>query len=378
MQNQFTLYNLLIIIGIVQGFITSFLLLISKKNRRSNRFLALGIISFCFLSLKTLWHTLNLWETHFIKYFPNAVEVVTGPLMYFFVIYLLNNTFNFKRKHFIHFLPFTISQTYAFVVYFLAISTTDLAQKDALANLLHFNLIKRIEDYLGFLSLIIYISLGYFKLLEYKKWLNNTTSDNTYPSFNWLKNVFSLFAILGILVSINLIGNPLFNLREHTLIPWQLFNIFLAFLIYYLGFMGYKQPHYEISITQNNNLPKKAEQLNLELSNKINKAIKKALEEDKLFLMPTLSIKYFSKKININQRQVSQIINTQFNKSFRELINEYRVEEVKSKLQEANLKQLSILGIALECGFNSEASFYRIFKKQVGISPKEFINTLKS
>lgn len=378
MKNQFSLFDLLMIIGIVQGLITSFLLLTSKKNKRSNRFLALGIISFCFLSLKTLWHTLDLWNTHFIKYFPNAVEVVIGPLMFFFIVYLIDNTFKFKRKHITHFVPFILSQSYAFVVYFFALSTTDITTKDTFANMLHFNLIKNIEDYLGFLSLVIYLSLGYLKLLEYKKWLNNTTSDSTYPDFSWLKNIISLFGIFGIIIFINLFGKVFLNFNNNIKIPWEFSNLFVAFLIYYLGFMGYKQPHLEISIKEKVSTPKEKLQLTSKTIIQISNTIKKALEEDQLFLTPTLNLKEFSIKTGINQRQISYVINNQFQKSFRELINQYRVVEVKTKLQNGDLKQLSILGIALECGFNSEASFYRIFKKQVGLSPKEYINSLKS
>jgi methylphosphotriester-DNA--protein-cysteine methyltransferase len=45
--------------------------------------------------------------------------------------------------------------------------------------------------------------------------------------------------------------------------------------------------------------------------------------------------------------------------SFRNLINNYRVEEVKKRLGDPP-SHLSVLGMALDCGFNSKASFYRI------------------
>jgi len=55
------------------------------------------------------------------------------------------------------------------------------------------------------------------------------------------------------------------------------------------------------------------------------------------------------------------------------------IEEVKSMLMRDDIEHMSILGIALDCGFNSEATFYRIFKKNTGISPKEYIQlALKS
>jgi AraC-like DNA-binding protein len=70
---------------------------------------------------------------------------------------------------------------------------------------------------------------------------------------------------------------------------------------------------------------------------------------------------------------VSRVINSELKKNFRNLVNEYRVEEVKTRLNDPRSIQLSLLGIAYECGFNSEASFYRIFKNVVGVSPKEYL-----
>jgi AraC-like DNA-binding protein len=70
---------------------------------------------------------------------------------------------------------------------------------------------------------------------------------------------------------------------------------------------------------------------------------------------------------------VSRIINSELNKNFRNLVNEYRIEEVKARFKDPSSSQFSILGVAYKCGFNSEASFYRIFKNLVGLSPKEYL-----
>ena len=79
-----------------------------------------------------------------------------------------------------------------------------------------------------------------------------------------------------------------------------------------------------------------------------------------------------AKQVNLPAHVVSYTISQAFQKNFRDLINEYRVEEVKSKLQDPAWKHLTILGIALDSGFNSEASFYRVFKKHTNVSPKEY------
>lgn len=79
-----------------------------------------------------------------------------------------------------------------------------------------------------------------------------------------------------------------------------------------------------------------------------------------------------AERLAVNSGFLSQVINSRFNKSFRELINEYRIEEVKRQLLD-NQQQASILSLALEAGFNSEASFYRVFKSSTGLTPKAFV-----
>jgi len=51
---------------------------------------------------------------------------------------------------------------------------------------------------------------------------------------------------------------------------------------------------------------------------------------------------------------------------------------VKKRFFDPQYSNLTLLGIAMECGFNSKASFNRIFKQLAGQTPTEYINTRKS
>ncbi len=51
---------------------------------------------------------------------------------------------------------------------------------------------------------------------------------------------------------------------------------------------------------------------------------------------------------------------------------------MKLKLIDIDFSHLSILGIALECGFNSEASFYRISKKTLDYLLKNLFSKQKT
>jgi AraC-like DNA-binding protein len=104
----------------------------------------------------------------------------------------------------------------------------------------------------------------------------------------------------------------------------------------------------------------------------LKRAIDGALAGEKCYLNPDLSLGSLAGHLGVSAAVLSATINTYYGKNFRNLINDYRVEEAKRKLGDPALSHLSVLGIALESGFNSEASFYRIFKQHTSLSPAAY------
>jgi AraC-like DNA-binding protein len=75
----------------------------------------------------------------------------------------------------------------------------------------------------------------------------------------------------------------------------------------------------------------------------------------------------------IPAKTISAVLNQHLNKSFNEFINSYRIAAIKSRLLSSNNKNLTIAGLAYECGFNSQPTFQRAFKNIQGESPSEFL-----
>ena len=65
-------------------------------------------------------------------------------------------------------------------------------------------------------------------------------------------------------------------------------------------------------------------------------------------------------------------MNLELKKNFYTFVNELRIEEVKEKLRDPKNDNLKILSLAYDSGFNSKATFNRIFKQYVGLTPLEF------
>ena len=371
MNTTVTLFDLIIIIGIVQGLIASTILLLRKNT--SDRFLALSIIAFCLLSSKILLHTLGLWNSHFFRYFPLGVDLVLQPLIYLYVVGLIEPKTRGKTW-LLHFVPFIASEAYSLIVYFNVLQTTDFQIKDLIAEQLHFNQIKHLEDYLTLVSTFTYLVVGFLKLKNYKAWLDTNISDSAYPSFNWLRAIVVQLLLIGCILLINLLLDRLLFPGSSNFLRWQVFYIVIAGHIYYLGFRG-------INLTtkvKHQRSPKqsKIKKLTKDQVNQIVSKIELALKEEKVYLNPKLSGAELAGKVDTSQSSLSYALNEHYKKNFRELINQYRVDEAKAKLADPSLSHLSILGIAFESGFSSEASFYRSFKKATGKSPAEYQSTL--
>lgn len=99
------------------------------------------------------------------------------------------------------------------------------------------------------------------------------------------------------------------------------------------------------------------------------------LSTSKAFTQSEFSFDSLSINLNIPKHQLSQIISEHFGKSFYELVNELRIKEVKKLLDSNEYKHLSILGIAMECGFQSKSAFNTAFRKITGKTPSQYLKS---
>lgn len=352
--------------------------------------LSVVLTVFNLLCLRIMLITSGLWQTTFLRYLPLPFDLAIQPLIFLYIASLTLPEFQLQKKHLLHFIPFALSFIYSLIVYLSILPHTMVAEKDAIANHFLFNQVKEGEDFLSVCTAIIYWFCSLKLIRRYRRWLYNSTSNTLFPTYAWLRNIIILFAIFFFTLTLAILLEYTVNFGVNHFLHWQIIFIYLSFLVYYLGFKGYHIPANQLSL-----LPVKEEpafssneqdeiptaDTEAEASDPkykaISESILKLLSEEKLFLDPELSLQTLAKKLNLNPTLVSAAINIELQKNFRNLINEYRVEEVKERLKTSRSKQFSLLGVAYECGFNSEASFYRIFKNTAGVSPKEYLKQLQ-
>ena len=101
------------------------------------------------------------------------------------------------------------------------------------------------------------------------------------------------------------------------------------------------------------------------------------MKEEKPYLDPLLSINKLAEVTKMPQYKISKLLNNSLNQNFYDFVNGYRIEEIKSRLAKGEAESYSILGIAMDSGFNSKASFNRVFKKTTGVTPSAYLKSLK-
>jgi YesN/AraC family two-component response regulator len=81
-------------------------------------------------------------------------------------------------------------------------------------------------------------------------------------------------------------------------------------------------------------------------------------------------------QIAIHPNQLSWLLNESIGRNFSDFINHFRVKAFKELSKDPKNKHITLLGLAYDSGFNSKTVFNTYFKKETGLTPKQFLKQL--
>jgi len=113
---------------------------------------------------------------------------------------------------------------------------------------------------------------------------------------------------------------------------------------------------------------KKSEELTRD-EEKIASRIEKLLNVEKIYQEPGYNRTSLAQELDVSETQLSKIVGIHFDRTVPQLLNKYRVRDSKSLLSDTSAE---IATITYESGFNSVATFNRVFKEEEGISPTAY------
>lgn len=103
--------------------------------------------------------------------------------------------------------------------------------------------------------------------------------------------------------------------------------------------------------------------------------IERLIHMEKVYQEPAYGRRDLAREVNLSEAALSRIVNKYFDKSVPQLLNEARIRESKILLEQTDA---AVRVIAQESGFNSLASFNRVFKDTTGQSPSEYRQVKKA
>ncbi|MBK9528113.1 MAG: AraC family transcriptional regulator [Acidobacteria bacterium] len=360
--------SILVFICILQGMIFAGLLIIRGFRRKTKADLWLAALLFILSSslITPFIGFANVYDKNqWLTYFPFSIAYSYGVCVWFYTINLTDAHHRFTRRDLMLFVPVFAYLTYRFFLF-----GHDLEWKrwfgDNYGEV--FGALIFVTEAIWNITLLVF-SIRHYR--KYRAWLDENFSDTEKLKFDWLRNFLYIFTAILLLGALFDFTNSL--VFKLSYIQFFYFEIVLAFATYYLAIAGYLRSKTielnfsETSVaTSEDRRPliaaNELERLKQELTN--------VMEHERPFLDPSLTLTDLTRTMGVNATVLSYVINKGFAKNFNDLINEYRIEEVKSKLAAAD--ESTLLAVAFDAGFNSKATFNRAFKKFTGLSPKEF------
>ena len=386
---NFNIFSTPLLILVLQGFIFALLLLkrYFSKQHISDLFLSLLLIITGYHTTTYIIGFMDWYDTYQntkVNYWLINFLPAVGPLIYFYVKSLTQPYFKFRKIDYLHFLPALVYFIYRVIVFIYD------AQQPGFEDVQNGRFLSSTaSNYIGFfftvfneLSLVTYTILAIRVFLKHRKNIVEYFSNIYQVELNFIRNFLILFTGLYLIDFILNITDFSFFENQWQQRWWG--RLAGVMTMFYVGMMSYfsdlsklydLQPP-ELETTNPNISIDKNANNNSEID-ELKKRVSDFMEKEQPYLNPEITLPELAKALNISTNQLSQTINSGFNKNFNEFINEYRVEMVKTKLKDGSLAHLSLLGIAMECGFNSKATFNRVFKKITNVSPSEFAKNLK-
>ena len=421
MQIPLTPLVVLLLAVIAQAVLAAGLLGFARTNQLPNRFLALLMLAIALWLLDGFFREANIYGQNPNWYFaPIYYSLAFGPLLYFYVRSLVNHDFRWRAAYGWHFGPVLVQ-----AALYGWLRMQDYETRNWFWQAVHRPYTYRVEFIGTLVSLFAYLLLSLRLLRHYGRWLLDNFSEISQLRLRWLRVLLMAVAVVSGQWLVEVVLREVFG----SYYRYDFSTELLGLLLLLIGVVGLRQADMQavrfapeepaapvsgadlagvrpgagpapgmgrpaaapaaITGAATTDTPAvRAPAASLAASDEtapvanspaagadaaLVARIRRALENDRLYLNPTLTLAELAAHTKLAPKLISTTINQGFGLSFNDLVNSYRVAEVKRRLATADAHRLTLLGIAFESGFNSKTTFNRIFKQATGVAPSAYL-----
>lgn len=362
-----SLISTLLLLGALQGAIMGVALLVkfwSVRPRADQFYLALALLVLTVSLVRLSVLPSSTQHSGWLFALPLATDLLILPLFWQFALRVMNRPSCELGLAWIWCLPWVIFFTYSLVFYLSALFEPSMQAKQQLALSWHYDAVRRFEDYLTAPFNVLLGGILCWSLMRYLHRIQNWVPNSLHRRVQVTRWFLGL-ALLGLVaLSAQFINRYFFTGADSSVLNVAA-QIAFVVIIYLLGFLGF-----QFSALPKFDLSKDADSATA--FNSADQARLETLMAQGLYLNADLNLNDVARRLGMSANRASSLIKQVSGQNFRRWINTHRIEAVKEALKDDDRADQSVLSLALESGFKSEASFYRAFKELTGMSPSDY------
>lgn len=360
-----SIFGFLLLTGALHGFYLVFILLTSQAKTKSPYGWLIAIVIGAF-SIYLANSFIYLSDQYLLIAYISGTSMpflyLVGPAYWLYLQFITGAKSRWNKFDLIHLLPMIVCFLAASPYYFQDCNI----KLQTIMNPDHQELPIQRGFYFGghLIQTLIYLILSFTSVNTFK----NTAQRQTRTFLlikSWTMKTYTFMVSLSVIYLISFVGFIFF--KNGRVFFSDLFDLSITGFIHLMGFWIIKDSPILSSSKSISGETKPDLDLKLRIEDIMN---------SKPYLNSNYSLKDLSDSLNTNTVYASQMINFLFGKSFTDYINQYRIDEAKSRLAE-NVDS-KLFAVALDSGFSNKNTFARVFKKYTGQTPSEYRDSLKN
>jgi len=348
-----------------------------KMNKKGLSYLYIAFLLKAIHVLPPVLASFNLNITYSV-YINTSIKVSLLPLFYLYLVKLSQQNKKIRRNEWWHFAPAVIELVLAMIIApkhahelidGINFSNNSYMQL-SMDNNFYFNLLSISGKSFAFVQSIGYSYLIYYNL--YKKYrfkLKQQIASISQNNLHWIKTTAFIFMGECLLVGLHLFG---IYVNQYL---YAFTYLYLLFYGFYFLIHSILQPDLSFidEDVQSGNSSNQASTDEEVIKNDDLKNFILEFAQKKLYLQPELTLANVSEALNIPRYKITELIKTSDYSNFYDLVNQHRVEH-SIRLLENLPAYYSLDSVAIESGFKSRSSFYRVFKNYMGKTPSSCVS----
>jgi AraC-like DNA-binding protein len=290
---------------------------------------------------------------------------------------LIDHKAQFRKEKLLHFIPFILFNLFIVIASFNP-EISERIRLDHVESEHRAPLLFNVFLLLTVISGPLYFILSILRLKKLDINIFNNFSSYENVNLDWLRKLVYTFGFIWTVLMILSSIHHVFQMFSWIFCTHGLTLSLSAFIIL-IGYYGLKQKEIFIQYPNQNaeyaTEPKTKYTGTFLKNDDIEQYVSKInhfMATEKPYLNADLSLPDLANRLDIPSHHLSRVINEQFGVNFFDFINQYRIEEVKARIENPEYQNLSLLGIAFDSGFNTKSAFNRVFKKMTGFTPSEY------